>query len=893
MFTKKNQQNPTNSDRSLLLEGLIGYANTDIKTLLSSFDSSEQGLANTAIENNRKKYGSNVVAHEHADAWYLQLVTAFINPFTGVLFFLGFVSLFTDIIFSAPEDRSYKTITVLSIMITISAVLRFWQEFRSGKAAEKLKAMVHTTTAVLRNGNKRAVEIPIHELVPGDIICLSAGDMIPADLRLISCKDLFISQAVLTGESMPVEKHDHLNDQNNNHSSSSNPIESPLLCFMGTNVVSGSANALVVATGNHTYFGSMARNIVGKRVLTSFDKGINRVSWILIRFMAIMVPVVFLINGFDKGDWLQALLFAISVAVGLTPEMLPMIVTTNLARSAVVMSRRKTIVKRLNSIQNFGAMDILCTDKTGTLTQDKIVLQLHLDINGNDDKQVLEYAYLNSFHQTGLRNLLDVAVMEYGSEHQMEHLEKDYKKIDEIPFDFMRRRMSVIVKPENRSENLLICKGAIEEILGLCTKVDENGEKPGGVAQLTSETKEKVLKMTTHLNEEGLRVMAIAYKSLDGSQHNYGVKDENDLILVGYIAFLDPPKESAHAAIAALSASGIKVKIITGDNEIVTKKICRDVNINVDNILLGKQIETMSDDELATAAEDTTIFAKMSPMQKARIVKVLKTRDHTVGYMGDGINDAPALREADVGISVDTAVDIAKESADIILLEKSLMVLQEGVIEGRKTFCNIIKYIKMTASSNFGNVFSVLIASAFLPFLPMIAIQLLVQNLFYDISQISIPWDNVDKEYLEKPRKWEASGIARFMMSIGPISSIFDISTFCLMWFVFGANNVATQSLFQSGWFVEGLLSQTLIVHMIRTNKIPFFQSMPSIPVILLTMTIMAVGIYIPFSSLGAHIGLVPLPSAYFPWLLVTLLGYCVLTQIVKFWYIRRFKQWL
>lgn len=847
-------------------------------------NTSKTGLSEETVWENRKRYGLNEVAHEKPPAWYLQLINAFINPFTAILVVVGIMSLFSDIIFAAPTERSWETIIILTIMIMISGSLRFWQEFQSNQAAQKLKAMVRTTASVLRAHMNKPAEIPIAELVPGDIIQLSAGDMTPADVRILSSKDLFISQAVLTGESMPVEKFSTSAEIKD----SQNPLELSNLCFMGTNVISGSATAAIITTGNGTYFGSLAKSIVGKRPPTSFDKGINQVSWLLISIMLIMIPLVLVINGLTKNDWLEALLFSLSIAVGLTPEMLPMIVTANLARGAVKMAKHKTIIKRLNAIQNFGAMNILCTDKTGTLTQNRIILEKHLDIHGKNSRKVLEYAYLNSFHQTGLRNLLDNAVLEHGGDKAIKKLQKIYSKVDEIPFDFMRRRMSVVVQ-QNPDEHLLVCKGAVEEILGICT----GGYYKGRVVPLNKKMISDLQAMSAELYTEGLRVLAVAYKVFPHEDRAYGTKDEFELVLAGFIAFLDPPKETAAKAIAALNEHGVEVKIITGDNEIITYKICKEVNLSVEKTLLGNEVEAMSDEELADVAEYTQVFAKMSPLQKARVIRAMQSRGHTVGYLGDGINDAPALRDADVGISVDTAVDIAKESADIILLEKDLMVLEAGVLEGRKTFGNIIKYIKMTVSSNFGNVFSVLIASAFLPFLPMLSIHILLQNLLYDTSQISIPWDHVDKKYLSIPRKWEANDIVRFMICVGPISSIFDITTFYLMWHIFGANTPDMQSLFQSGWFVEGLLSQTLIVHMIRTQKIPFIQSMPATPVLVLTLLIMAIGIAIPFSPLGAKIGLAPLPLAYFGWLILTLFCYCTLTQLVKFWYIKRFTQWL
>ncbi|MGL6069477.1 MAG: magnesium-translocating P-type ATPase, partial [Sediminibacterium sp.] len=676
------------------------------------------------------------------------------------------------------------------------------------------------------------------------------------------------------------------------------PLELDNICFMGTNVVSGTATAIVVNTGDQTYFGSLSQAIVGNRSETSFDKGVKKVSYLLIRFMLVMVPLIFVINGLVKGDWLEALLFAIAVAVGLTPEMLPMIVTANLAKGAVNMSKRKVIVKRLNAIQNIGAMDIFCTDKTGTLTLDKIVLTRHLNMYGEDDEEVLKWAYLNSYHQTGLKNLLDVAVLEHVEVHDYLKVEEYYAKVDEIPFDFQRRRMSVVLKKRN-GKHLLICKGAVEEMLDLCNHAFDPGEdhtlhiESDKVMPIDAAMHKVVLNTAKRLNEEGLRVLLVAIKEFDDRALTYSVEDEKDLILTGFIGFLDPAKPSAKSSIEALRELGVSIKVLTGDNEIVTRKICKDVGIPLNKILLGGDVERMSDEELMVQINDVSILAKLSPVQKQRVVKVLQQKGHTVGFMGDGINDAAALRQADVGISVDTAVDIAKESADIILLEKDLMVLRKGVIYGRRTFGNIIKYIKMTASSNFGNMFSMLGASAFLPFLPMLPVQLLTQNLLYDVSQISIPWDRMDEEFLKKPKKWDASGIQRFMIFIGPISSIFDYATFILMFFFFKANSPEQQSLFQSGWFVEGLLSQTLIVHMIRTRKIPFIQSWAAAPVVALTSTIMIIGITIPFTPLANALNMQRLPFIYFPWLIGLLLCYCVLTQLVKNWYIRKFNQWL
>ncbi len=874
-----------------LAQHLLGMAKMDMPDLFKQLHSHADGLTSAEADEIRERVGPNEVEHEKPLSWQAHLWQCYKNPFNLLLTMLAAVSY-------ATEDM--KATIVIGSMVVLSTLMRFVQEARSNTAADKLKEMVSNTATVLRHdlaediaeeakryfdvtlhpkGAKR-IELPIKKLVPGDIVQLSAGDMIPADLRLITAKDLFISQAAMTGESLPVEKFVH-----HRTLETTSPLELDNLCFMGTNVVSGSATAIVLTTGNQTYFGALAERVTATdRGPTAFQLGVNKVSWLLIRFMMVMTPVVFFLNGFTKGDWLEAFLFGLSVAVGLTPEMLPMIVTSTLAKGAVVLSRQKVIVKRLDAIQNFGAMDVLCTDKTGTLTQDKIFLERHTDILGEQDDLVLEYAYLNSHYQTGLKNLLDVAVLEHAELQREMALASAYRKVDEIPFDFQRRRMSVVVS-EREDHHELICKGAVEEIVSVCTHARHQGQ----VVPLTAELLQEIHETTSSLNSEGLRVVAVAAKDLPPTKEVYSVADESDLVLIGYIAFLDPPKESTRPALEALKKHGVTVKILTGDNQLVTAKICREVGLAVDGMLLGNDVENMSDADLAIAVDTTTVFAKLSPTHKERIVRVLHDKGHVVGFMGDGINDAPALRAADIGISVDTAVDIAKEAADIILLEKSLMVLEQGVLEGRKTFANMLKYIKMTASSNFGNVFSVLIASAFLPFLPMLPLHLLVQNLLYDISQIAIPFDNVDKEFLEKPQRWDPKEIGRFMIYFGPISSIFDVLTFALLWYVFGANNVDHQTLFQTGWFVEGLLSQTLIVHMIRTRKIPFFQSRASWPLIGMTSLVMAIGLFLPFSPMVHYFKLQALPMSYFPWLIMILLAYAVLTQMMKGWYARRY----
>ena len=868
-------------------------AHTDTDALLASLHSHIDGLDEASADNIRKHSGPNEIEQEKPLPWWLHLWLCYKNPFNLLLTVLTAISYYTGDTTAA---------IVISSMVVLSTLLRFVQEARSNRAAEELKAMVSNTATVARRivddseaGTTQTdnppsyrtsrVELPIKLLVPGDIVILSAGDMIPADLRLLTTKDLFVGQAALTGESLPVEKFAALSNTQTLNSFDKSPFELDNILFMGTNIVSGAATAVVVHTGNRTYFGALAERVSSTdRAPTAFQAGVNKVSWLLIRFMFVMVPIVLLINGFTKHDWLEAFLFALSIAVGLTPEMLPMIVTSTLAKGAVMLSRKKVIVKRLDAIQNFGAMDVLCTDKTGTLTQDKIFLERHTDVFGESADEVLEYAYLNSYYQTGLKNLLDHAVLNHVEIHRDLDVSVNFRKIDEIPFDFQRRRMSVVVA-ERDDHHELICKGAVEEILACCTRV-KHGD---AIDALDAATLERVLGVTASLNEEGLRVVAVAMKELPPTQTVYGIADESDLTLIGYIAFLDPPKESTAHALRALKEHGIAVKILTGDNELVTAKICREVGVEITGIKLGADIETMPDSELATVVETCNVFAKLTPSHKERIVQSLRANGHVVGFMGDGINDAPALRGADIGISVDSAVDIAKEAADIILLEKSLMVLEEGVVEGRRTFSNMLKYIKMTASSNFGNVFSVLIASAFLPFLPMLPLQLLVQNLLYDISQIAIPFDNVDEELLQKPQRWNPDDIGRFMIFFGPVSSIFDIVTFGLLWFVLGADSPAHQTLFQSGWFVEGLISQTLIVHMIRTPRIAFVQSRAAWPLLAATLIIMAIGVFLPMGPLAEYFKMQALPFVYFPLLLLIVIGYMAMTQAMKRYYIRRY----
>ena len=847
---------------------LLEKARVDTETVLKELGSQLDGLSESEAEARLKQVGANEIARQKRQSGLMRLLSNVKNPLVLLLMALGVLSFLTG---------DQRATVVIFVMVVLGVVLRFFQELRADNAAAKLQAMVSNTATSVRDGKEQ--EVLLKRLVPGDIIRLAAGDMVPADVRVLSAKDLFLNQAALTGEALPVEKKAlpaSVDIQN--------PLELPNLCFLGSNVESGSATAVVIHTGSRSYLGSLATSILSQRQLTSFDLGINKFTWLMIRFIAVMVPAVFLINGFCKHDWLEAFLFAMAVAVGLTPEMLPMIVTVNLSKGALAMARKKVIVKRLNSIQNLGAMDVLCTDKTGTLTQGKIVLEKHLDVNGEPSEKVLHYGYLNSYHHTGLKNLLDEAVLAHEELEDRLKAKERYRKIDEIPFDFIRRRMSVVVEDEDRLHTL-ICKGAVDEVLSQCTRVDIKG----AITAVQAEHDAKRRQIADDLNGQGFRVIAVAYKEMPGSSNEpvYGVKDESDLILLGFLAFLDPPKDTASEALKRLSGLSVHVKVLTGDNEIITAHICKEVGMPVEHLLLGSQIEAMSATELATAATATSVFAKLAPGHKERIIRALQSQGHVLGFLGDGINDAPALKAADVGISVDSAVDIAKESSDIILLENSLLVLEQGVLEGRRVFGNIVKYIKMAASSNFGNMFSVVGASAFLPFLPMLPIQVLSNNLLYDFSQTTIPTDHVDADWLTKPRQWMIGKILRFILFVGPISSVFDYLTFFLMLYVFKCWN--NPALFHTGWFVESLFTQTLIIHVIRTNKIPFFQSRASWPLVLTSLIIVAAGAWLTVSPLASTLGFVALPSRYWLFLAVLLLGYALLTQLVKSWFIRRF----
>jgi Mg2+-importing ATPase len=859
---------PAKNQNIRVSPAVLEAAGKDGEELLGSLHTTAAGLTQAEAEERARTAGPNEVAQERRQGWPMRLLKIIRNPLVILLAALSAIS------FGTGDARAG---TVMAAMVALSVALRFIQEARADAAAAKLKAMIHVTAAVIRDGD--AKEMPLRDLVPGDIVKLSAGDMIPGDVRVLSCKDLFVSEGSLTGESLPVEKfHDP------ETKAASSPTEIKNACFMGTSVQSGTATAVVVTTGVNTYLGGMASSITEAQPQTSFDQGLNRFTWLMIRLMAVMVPLVFLINGFTKHDWKSAFFFAMAVAVGLTPEMLPMIVSVCLAKGALAMSRKKVIVKRLNAIQNFGGMDVLCTDKTGTLTEDRVILQRHCNVAGRETEEVLLDGYLISHFQTGLKNLLDLAILDSPDFHGQAVVEK-HKKLDEIPFDFTRRMMSVLVEdPEGKA--ILLTKGAPEEVFHQCSHFELDGKVSPMDPDLMVGLKEEY----ASLSNDGFRVLAVARKELPGKK-TCSKDDESDLVLKGYVAFLDPPKNTAGRAIEALHKHGVAVKILTGDNQLISCKVCKDVGLSPDPMLLGADVEKMSDPELADAAEKTTLFARLSPAHKQRVIRALRSKGHVVGFMGDGINDAPALRAADVGISVDTATDIAKESADLILLEKDLMVLEGGVIEGRKVFANILKYIRMGASSNFGNMFSVLGASAFLPFIPMAPIQVLTNNLLYDFSQVPIPIDAVDEEQVARPRPWNIGEIKRFILCIGPISSIFDYTTFFVMLWVFHCWDPSRAPVFQTGWFVESLMTQTLIIHVIRTNKIPFLQSRASWPLTATTLSIMALGMWLPYSPLASSLGLTSLPRMYWPILMVTLLCYVSLTQLIKVWLLR--KKWI
>ena len=881
-------------------ERLIAALQEPLESTFATYKTSALGLVDDQVEENRDTYGENVITKGQEDSMIKKIYESIINPFTVILLVIALVSFITNVWLAKPGEQDPTTSIIIVTLVLISGGIRFIQELRSDKAASNLSRMIVNTATVLRDGSEQ--EIPIDEIVVGDVIKLSAGDMIPADVVLIDSRDFFVQQSGLTGESDAVEKVCLRKADSQNLDSL---LESESLAFMGTNVISGRATALVLVVGDETMMGAIEQTINTYDEPTSFEREMNTISWLLIRLMLVMVPVVFVINGLTDGDWLEAGVFALSVGVGLTPEMLPMIITASLAKGSIIMAKEKVVIKKLNAIQDLGAINILCTDKTGTLTQDEIVLEYPLDIHGDLDLSVLRRAYLNSYFQTGLKNLMDRAIINRTHKEAKKHeivrdLDQNFHKIDELPFDFERRRMSVIVKDEDGVVSM-VTKGALEEMLSVSTYVEYKGE----IKRLTDEVRQEVLAEVAQLNEQGLRVLGVSYKTDLDENEIFSVEDEGDMILTGYLAFLDPPKPSAAPAIKALAEYGVTTKILTGDNEKVTQAVCEKVGLDVERILLGSEIDTMTDQELAQVVETTTVFAKLSPDQKARIILCLKNNGHKVGYMGDGINDAPSMKVSDVGISVDTAVDIAKETADVILLDKDLMVLEKGLVEGRKVYANMTKYIKMTVSSNFGNIFSLLFASIFLPFLPMAPVHLIVLNLIYDLSCIALPFDNVDKEFLKKPRIWEANSIMRFMAWIGPISSVFDIITYMLLYFLLvpmilghGYNHGAVDAaafimVFQTGWFIESMWSQTMVIHMLRSPKLPFIQSRPAFSVVVTTLAAAFFVTSLPYSPLASILKLSQLNGLYFVLLFAIIVLYMLSVTVVKRIYIKKYKEWL
>ena len=881
-------------------ERLVAALQLPMQETLAFYKSAFRGLTEDQVEENRDLYGENIITKGQEDSILKKIYESIINPFTVILLVIALVSLVTNVWLAKPGEEDPTTSIIIVVLVLISGGIRFVQELRSDRAASNLSRLIVNTATVIREGAEQ--ELPIDELVVGDIIKLSAGDMIPADVLLLDSRDFFVQQSGLTGESDAVEKVCLSKADEQNFDSL---LETESLAFMGTNVISGRATALVLVVGDETMMGAIEQTLNTYDEPTSFEREMNSISWLLIRLMLVMVPVVFFINGLTDGDWLEAGVFALSVGVGLTPEMLPMIITASLAKGSIIMAQEKVVIKKLNAIQDLGAIDILCTDKTGTLTQDEIVLEYPLDIHGDLDLAVLRRAFLNSYYQTGLKNLMDRAIINRTEKEAEKHeivrdLDQTFKKIDELPFDFERRRMSVIVKDD---ENVIsmVTKGALEEMLAISSYVEYKNQ----ITELTEEIRQEILAEVAQLNEQGLRVLGVSYKSDLEEDYDYEVKDESDMILTGYLAFLDPPKSSAAPAIETLAEYGVATKILTGDNDKVTQAVCEKVGLDVDNILLGVEVDALSDEELSQAVEDTTVFAKLSPDQKARIILQLKANGHKVGYMGDGINDAPSMKVADVGISVDTAVDIAKETADVILLDKDLMVLEKGLVEGRKVYANMTKYIKMTVSSNFGNIFSLLFASIFLPFLPMAPVHLIVPNLVYDLSCIALPFDNVDSEFLKKPRIWSANSITRFMAWIGPISSVFDVLTYLLLYFIIvpmitggsyqaGTEQAATFiTLFQTGWFIESMWTQTMVIYMLRSPKLPFVQSRPALSVIVTTMAAALFVTSLPYSLFASVLKTAPLNGTYFLFLFLIIALYMVSVTLVKHLYIKRYREWL
>ena len=879
-------------------ERLTDALRMSVVDTMTFFNTSRLGLTEEQVEENRDLYGENELTKGQEDSIVKKIYESIINPFTVILLLIALVSLVTNVWLAKPGQEDPTTFIIIVVLVLLSGSIRFVQELRSDKAASNLSRMIVNTVTIVREGKEQ--EIPITELVVGDIIRLSAGDMLPADVLILDSRDFFVQQSGLTGESDAVEK---MALDKCEIKDTESLLESDSLAFMGTNVISGRASALVLVVGDDTKMGAIEQTLNTYDEPTSFEREMNSISWLLIRLMLVLVPIVFFINGLTDGDWLEAGVFALSVGVGLTPEMLPMVITASLAKGSILMAKEKVVIKKLNAIQDLGAIDILCTDKTGTLTQDEIVLEYPLDIHGDLDLAVLRRAYLNSYYQTGLKNLMDRAIINRTEKEAEKHeivrnLDQTFKKIDELPFDFERRRMSVLVRDDENVVSM-VTKGALEEMLTISNSV----EYKGNILPLTEEIRQEILAEVAQLNEQGLRVLGVSYRSDLDADYEYTVKDESDMILTGYLAFLDPPKPSAAPAIKALAEYGVATKILTGDNEKVTEAVCEKVGLDAKNILLGSMIETMSDEGLSRVVETTTVFAKLSPDQKARIILQLKANGHKVGYMGDGINDAPSMKVADVGISVDTAVDIAKETADVILLDKDLLVLEKGLVEGRKVYANMTKYIKMTVSSNFGNIFSLLISSIFLPFLPMAPIHLIVLNLVYDISCIALPFDNVDREFLQKPRIWSAKSITRFMAWIGPISSIFDCTTFLILFFIIApmitgsvyhhgmSSNFIT--IFQTGWFIESMWTQTMVIYMLRSPKLPFIQSRPALSVVMTTLAAVFFVTLLPYGPFANLLKVSPLNGTYFLFLMIIMALYMISVTFVKHLYIKKYHEWL
>ena len=872
MKNKNISQRQNEIEKNILTDSKL-----ELNELFEKYNTSIEGISVVEVEDRLEEYGKNVIEIKNENTIFYKLKEAFINPFNIVLMIVAAITFVTDVI--ATTQKDYATFILIVSTILISATISLREQIKSDNAAKKLKKMINNKMEVIRDNIQTTIDM--ENVVPGDIVKLSSGDMIPGDVRFLETKDLFIDQASLTGESNPVEKFTECKNYDNVTDISN-------IGFMGTNIVSGSSTAIVLATGNDTYFGSMAKSMYSVNEKNSFEKGIDDISKLLIKFMLVLVPIILLINFYTTEDILSSLVFAITIAVGLTPEMLPVITTSTLAKGAVEMSKKKTIVKRLSAIQTFGQMNILCTDKTGTLTEDKVVLEKYMDVLGNESIRILKHAFLNSYFQTGLKNLIDVAIISRAEKEKLNILKEKYVREDEIPFDFSRRRMSVVLRDEN-GKRQLITKGAVDEVMAICSFIQINGE----AVELTEELRKKAYEVYEKNNNDGLRVLAIAQKNEIHDVNTFGVQDESKMVLIGFVGFLDPPKESAKGAIKTLKSYGVDTVVLTGDSEGVALKVCKKVGIKVSNSLTGKQIDKLTDEKLREKVKNCHLFSKLTPLQKQRIVRIFQENGNTVGYMGDGINDSPPLKQADVGISVDTAVDIAKETADIILLEKDLNVLEEGVINGRKTFTNLLKYIKMATSGNLGNMLSVIIASIFLPFLPMLPVHILIQNLLNDFAQIGMPFDNVDKEYIEKPKTWNTNGIKKFMFNFGLISTVLDVACFTVLWYVFKYNTVEKAALFQSGWFVFGILSQTLIIHMIRTSKIPFIESKSSKQLLISTFSIVAITLIIVFTNISIIFDLQKLPLSYLVWIGILMIMYIVLIQIYKKIYIKTNKEWL